>query len=141
MLKEATMTTVTPISGHVETRWTPQRLTSWSLLMVVVYLMWAAALGFFGSLVLMPWLDLPEGSLLLMAGGVTGWVAEIGMTVLLIAPIVVGVALAVKAVRRGGRWTAWLALGLNAVLIAQAVFSFIDAVHMTYYPQGGWLIW
>lgn len=135
------MTTVAPSPGHVQTRWTAQRLTRWSLLMIVVYLMWAIALGFFGSLVLMPWLDLSEGSLLLMAGGVAGWVAQIGMTVLLIAPIVVGMVLAVKAVRRGGRWTAWLALGLNAVVIAQAVFSFIDAVHMTYYPQGGWLFW
>jgi hypothetical protein len=109
--------------------------------MLPLYLVWAVALAFFGSLVLMPWLDLAEGGLLLMAGGVAGWVAEIGMTLLLIAPPVVGVVLAVKAVRRGGRWTAWLALGLCAVLIAQAVFSFIDAVHMTYYPQGGWLFW
>lgn len=58
------MTTVAPGPGQVETRWTAQRLTRWSLLMVVVYLMWAVALGFFGSLVVMPWLDLSEGSLL-----------------------------------------------------------------------------
>jgi hypothetical protein len=109
--------------------------------MVVAYVMWAIALGFFGSLVLMPWLGLAEGDLLLMAGGAAGWVAQTGMTLLLVAPVVVGLVLAVKAVRRGGRWAAWLGLGLNAILIAQAVFSFIDAVHMAYYPQGGWLIW
>ncbi len=43
--------------------------------------------------------------------------------------------------RRGGRLAAWLAFGLNAVIIAQAALSFVDAVHMTYYPNGGWLIW
>lgn len=135
------MTTVAPRPGPVSTTWPASRLTLWSLLMVIATLVWGVALGFFGSLVLMPWLGLSEGDLLLMAGGLAGWVAQVGMTLLLIAPALVGLGLAVTAMRRGGRLAAWLAFGLNAVIIAQAALSFVDAVHMTYYPNGGWLIW
>lgn len=122
-------------------RWSSSRLTQWSLLMLVVYLGWALVLGFFSSLVLMPQLGLSEGDLLLMAGGVWGWVAQVGMSLLLVVPVVIGVVLAVRAVRRGGRWGAWLALLLNAMAIAQVAVALLDAVHMTYYPQGGWLFW
>lgn len=118
-----------------------RQLTRWSLLMLPVYLVWALGLAMVGSMILMPMLDLSEGDLLLMAGGVAGWAAEILMGLAMAAPVIVGVVLAVKGLRRGGSWVAWVALGLNALLVAQAVFSFLDAIHMTYFPQGGWLFW
>jgi hypothetical protein len=135
------MTALAPTPSTADTRWPAQRLTVWSLMMLLVYVLWGLALGFFGSIVLLPALDLAEGDLLLMAGGVLGWVAEITMSLLLIAPCLIGLVLGIKAVRRGARTLAWLAVGLNVLPILQVAVAFLDSVHMTYYPQGGWLFW
>jgi len=133
----------TQISGPTTegTRWSAHRLTRLSFVMIAVYVLWALVLGFFGSLVLMPWLGLSEGDLLLMAGGAGGWVAEITMSLLMIVPAVVGIAAAVKSLRRGGRAVTWIPLILFAMAVLQVAFSFLDAVHIAYWPQGGWLIW
>jgi len=134
------MSVMVPPAQQERPVWSAHRLTVWSFLMLVVYVVWYFALGMLGMMVLLPALGLSEGDLLLMAGGVAGWVAEVGMSLLLVAPLVVGVVLAVTAIRRGGRW-AWVALVLNGLLVLQVVFAFLDTIHMTYYPQGGWLFW
>jgi hypothetical protein len=52
------------------------------------------------------------------------------------------------AAAEGTRWSASRLTRLSFVMIAlltiaglQVVLAFIDAIHMTYYPQGGWVIW
>ncbi len=94
--------------------------------------------GLIGWLVLMPLLGLNEGGLLLMAGGVAGWTAEIVSDLLVAAPAVAGAWFAVAALRSGGRLGAWAGLALNALLVALVIYTFVDAIHMTYYP-GDWL--
>jgi hypothetical protein len=41
--------------------------------------------------------------------------------------------------RHHGRGAAWVGLTLNALLVAFVIYMFVDAIHMTYYPQGDWL--
>ena len=53
----------------------------------------------------------------------------------LIGPAVVGVSFAVAALRHSGRWSAWVGLILNVLLVAFVIYMFVDAVHMTYSPQ------
>jgi hypothetical protein len=141
MGEEEAMIAQSPVAAAEGTRWSASRLTRLSFVMIAVYVLVAVILGFFGSLVLMPWLGLSEGDLLLMAGGTAGWVAEITMSLLLIVPAVVGVVAAAKSLRRGGPPVTWVPLVLLTMAGLQVILAFVDAIHMTYYPQGGWLIW
>jgi hypothetical protein len=95
--------------------------------------------SFVGEYVMLPWLGLHEGDLMLMERGVAGWVSEIAFALVLAAPALAGVAFAVRALRRAGRWQAWAGLAVNALLVLWVVYMFVDAVHMTYDPQGSWL--
>lgn len=55
---------------------------------------------------------------------------------IVLAPPVLGVVFASKALRRGAHAAAWTALALNAVLVPVMAYTFLDAVRMTYWP--GW---
>lgn len=134
------MNVQTPAQGRSHQPWSPGRLTRWSLLMIVVYVVWALVLGMTLGALLMSWLGLSEGDLLLMAGGAGGWLSSIAMSALIAVPLVLGTVLGVKAVRRGSR-RVWIALVINVLLLAQIVFAFLDAIRMTYHPEGGWLLW
>ncbi len=126
------MTAQSPVVTTEETRWSANRLTRLSFVMIAVYVLVAVALGFFGSLVLMPWLGLSEGDLLLMAGGAAGWVAQISMSLLMLIPAIVGIVAAATSLRLGGRAVTWIPLVLLSAAGLQVVFSFIDAIQMTY---------
>jgi hypothetical protein len=133
------MTAIAPVSGGAAgsqqrvTRW-----TRWSLWMLPTFLAVFVVTSFVGEYVMLPWLGLNEGDLMLMERGVAGWVSEVAFALVLIAPPVFGVTLAVAALRHSGRWPAWLGLTLNALLVAFVIYMFVDAVHMTYNPHGVW---
>jgi hypothetical protein len=99
----------------------------------------AIVTSFVSEYVMLPWLGLHEGDLMLMERGVAGWASEIVFALLLLAPAALGLVFAVAALRHSGRWPAWVGLVLNAILIVIVVYSFVDAVHMTYNPHSAWL--
>lgn len=112
-------------------------LTRWSLLMVPIFVVVWTVLDVL-SLWVLELLDLHEGDLFLMQRGFAGWATQVlFFLVAAIAPVV-GVWLAVAALRGRGKWHAWVGLVLNALAIVLLVYVFIDAIHLTYYP-GGWL--
>lgn len=134
------MTTIAPPPGR--TAASDQKVTRWaqrSLWMLPVFLVAFLVTSFIGEYVMLPWLGLHEGDLMLMERGVAGWTSEIAFGLVLVAPAVTGVVFAIAALRTSGRWTAWVGLALNAILVAFVIYTFADAVHMTYYPQGNWL--
>ena len=88
----------------------------------------------YAGVVVLDWLGLGEGDLWLFARNVWGWVAEIGFTLLVGAPAGVGIAYAVRALRRGARASAGAALALDSVLLLLVLYMFADAVRMTYWP-------
>lgn len=130
---------VPPTDTQSERGTTVSRLTRWSLWMVPLFFLVFVVTDTFGTWVVLDWLDLNEGDLFLMAGGFAGWATEILFALVLVAAPVVGVWLAVSALRRGGRAGAWSGLVLNGLLIVLVGYLFLDAIHMTYYPGGGWL--
>lgn len=121
-------------SGPEATVWTHR-----SLWMLPTFLVVFLVTSFVGEYVMLPWLGLHQGDLMLMERGVAGWASEVAFALVLIAPPVVGVAFAIAALRRSGRWAAWVGLTMNALLVALVVYMFVDAIHMTYDPQGAWL--
>ncbi|MGN6612015.1 MAG: hypothetical protein ACTHLJ_09585 [Angustibacter sp.] len=128
------MTTSNPV--HHTTAHDPveaARSTRAAWLMVPVWVAMFIATSYAGVVVL-DWLGLGEGDLWLFAHNVWGWVAEIGFAILLAAPAAVGVAYAVRALRRGGRGLAGGARAVNALLLALVLYMFADAVRMTYWP-------
>lgn len=134
------VTTVAPSPGRTAT--SDQKVTMWthrSLWMLPTFLAVFLVTSLVGEYVLLPWLGLHEGDLMLMERGVAGWTSEIAFALVLIAPAVTGVVMAIAALRHSGRRGAWVGLVLNALLVAFVVYTFVDAVHMTYYPKGGWL--
>ena len=110
-----------------------RRLSTWSLLMLPVFVVVYFVTGVVGEYVVLGWLGLPEGSLFLMEGGVAGWLFEIGFALLLVAAPVAGVWCAVRSLRQGGRWPAWTGLVLNALLVLVVVYTFVDAINMSYF--------
>lgn len=108
-------------------------LTTWSLLMLPVFVAVYVVTSFVGEYVVLDWLGLPEGSLFLMEEGLAGWVTEIAFALLLVAPPVVGIWFAVRALRDGRRWPAWTGLVLNALLVLLVAYQFVDAVRMSFF--------
>ncbi len=134
------MTAVVPPTGTESPRdERMSRLTRRSLWMVPLFLLVFVVTDMIGTWLVLDWLGLNEGDLLLMAGGFAGWATEIIFALVLVAAPVAGVWFAITALRRGGKGGAWAGLVLNALLILLVVFLFLDAIHMTYYPSGGWL--
>lgn len=111
------------------------RLTRWSLLMVPAFIVIYFVTSLIGLYLIFPILDLHEGDLLLFARDVAGWMAAIVTWLLLAAAPITGVVLAVKAVRRGGRLSAWFGLVLNAALTLLVSYMVFDEIRMTYFPQ------
>lgn len=124
----------TGASGRKVVAWTRR-----SLWMLPAFLAAFVVTSYVGEYVVLPWLGLGEGDLMLMERGVAGWVSEVTFALVLAAPAVVGVVFAVAALRHSGRWAAWVGLTVNALLVALVIYMFVDAVHMTYHPQGAWL--
>lgn len=108
-----------------------RRLTRWSLVMLAVAVVLAVVLAVPYGWVLRL-LDLREGDLALMAGGWGGWTAETAFDLLPAVPMLVGMQLAVRALRHRARWPAWAALGLNAAGVLWCVYVYADAIQMTY---------
>lgn len=134
------MATVAP--SHGGTSASGQKVRDWthrSLWMLPTFLAVFAVTGLVGEYLMLPWLGLNEGDLMLMQRGVAGWASEVGFALVQVAPAVVGVAFAIAALRHSGRVAAWVGLALNALLVAFVIYMFVDAVHMTYYPQVSWL--
>lgn len=134
------MTTIAPLRS-TPTRPDPKVVT-WthrSLWMLPAFLVAFFVTGVVGEYVVLPRLGLNEGDLMLMQRGVAGWVCEVGFALVLAAPAVAGIVFAVAALRRSAHVSAWVALIANAALATVVLYMFLDAVHMTYYPQGGWL--
>jgi hypothetical protein len=99
------MTALAPSVGGADAR----KVTVWthrSLWMVPTFLAVFFVTSYVGQYVMLPWLGLGEGDLMLMERGVAGWTSEIAFGLLLVAPAVAGVVLAVAALRHAGRWTA-----------------------------------
>jgi hypothetical protein len=115
------------------------RWTRWSLWMLPTFLVAFLVTSIVGEYVMLPWLGLNEGDLMLMDRGMAGWVSEVAFALVLVTPAVFGVIFAIAALRRSGRWPAWVGLILNALLVAFVIYMFVDAIHMTYDPQGAWL--
>ena len=134
------MTAIAPSPGG--TAASDQKATRWtrrSLWMLPTFLVVFLVTSFVGEYVMLPWLGLNEGDLMLMERGVAGWASEVAFAVVLVAPAVVGVTFAIAALRHSSRWSAWVGLILNALLVAFVIYMFVDAVHMTYHPQSDWL--
>ena len=134
------MTAVAPSpSGTAATDQKAAMRTHRSLWMLPVFFGAFLVTSVIGEYVMLPWLGLNEGDLMLMERGVAGWASEIAFALVLVAPVVVGVVDAIAALRRSGGWLAWVGLTLNALLVAWVIYTFVDAIHMTYHPQGDWL--
>lgn len=118
------------VADHRVARW-----TRWSLWMLPVFLVALIVSSIVGSALLSAF-GLHEGDLLLMQRGVAGWAAEIGVSLLLVTPAVVGVVLATKALRHGAGRAAWVGLVANGLLVLWTAFVFANAVRMTYFPGG-----
>ena len=105
----------------------------WSLLMLPVFVVVYFVTAFVGEYVVLDLLDLPEGSLFLMAGGFAGWAVEILFALVLVSAPLAGTWLAVRAVRSGAGTKAWTGLVLNGLLVLLVLYMFIDAVRMSYF--------
>lgn len=111
-----------------------RRLTRRSYLMLPVALLVAVLLAVpFGWVLHL--LGLHEGDLLLMARGWAGWTAETAFDLVQAVPLLLGAWFATRALRRGARWPAWAALGLNAAGVLLCVYVYVDAISLTYWPQ------
>lgn len=111
------------------------RLTRWSLLMLPTFVIVYLVTSVIGLYLVLGLLGLSEGDLFLMQRGVAGWVMEVLFALLLVAAPVAGVWFAGAALRRRGRWGAWVGLVLNGLLVLLVAYMFVDAILMTYYPH------
>jgi hypothetical protein len=110
------------------------RLIRWSWAMVPAFLLiWLLAGSLLFYLLKGP-LGLQEGEVLLMARSVAGWFAEVGSFLLVGATPLAGVAFGVAALRRG-QSIALSAVVVNAALWLLTLYTFIDDIHMTYFPS------
>jgi hypothetical protein len=128
------MTTSNPV--HHATAHDPveaARSTRAAWLMVPVWVAMFIATSFAGAVVL-GWLGLAEGELFLFARNAAGWVAEVTFALLLAAPAALGLVYAIRALRRGAHALAAAALAVHALLVIVVLYTFADAVRMTYWP-------
>lgn len=117
------------------TEWSASRLTHWSWGMAGTFVVLTALVGtVFFRLVSGP-LGIHEGDVTLMARSAAGWVAEVGSTSIVLAAPVVGMVLGTRAIRRGGTWGPWAALAVNAACALVTLYTFVDNVHMAYFPS------
>ncbi|HEY7718375.1 MAG TPA: hypothetical protein VH915_06420 [Pedococcus sp.] len=104
-----TVDTPTP-SRRTEAR-SPLRRAYWSLAMLPVFVGWTLAFILLSALVAQ-WLGQAT------AGGevpyIESWLLWLAVTLAWVAPLVVGVVLGAKAVRRGAGRAGWVALATNA---------------------------
>lgn len=112
------------------------RLTRRSFWMLPLFALAYVATSVVGFYVVIPLLGLSEGDLFLFARNAAGWAFELLFLLLVLAPPVLGVVFATRALRRGAHAAAWTALVLNALAGLVMVYTFLDAVRMTYWP--GW---
>lgn len=85
--------------------------------------------------VIFPVIGLEQGAILLFAHSTAGWSAAIITWALLALAPVTGLVLAARALRRGGRTGAWLALALNSLTALLTAYFVFDQLRMTYFPQ------
>jgi hypothetical protein len=133
------MTTATPspeIVAHPDTE--SARLTRWSWAMLPAFAVIWLATGLF-SLWALGWFGLVEGDLILMAHSVGAWVLDVVLWVISLSAPVAGVVFAVSALRRGGKWGAWVGLAVNTLLILVVVYGVVNEIHMSYFPGITWL--
>lgn len=107
------------------------RLMRWSFSMLLVFAfayLVAAAVGFW----LLGALGLNDGDLLLMDHSAIGWIAEIGLTLVLATPPVIGVVLGVRAIRAGAGKLALVAVAINGLLALMALVTFVGNIVITY---------
>ena len=110
------MTTATPAHGaahHAGADAGASTRASW--LMVPVWVVTFIATSYLGVLAL-DVLGLGEGDLFLFARNAAGWAVEIAFALVLAAPAAAGIGYAVQATRHGGRWGAWTALAVHALM-------------------------
>jgi hypothetical protein len=108
--------------------------------MLLAFLVWALVLGFSVRWCRCPRLGSPKATCCSWHTGSPDGGALTTMSVRLMAPAVVGVILAVKALRRGSRALGWGARLLNLAVIARTTLSFPTAVRGTHFPCFGWLL-
>ncbi|HET8616401.1 MAG TPA: hypothetical protein VFL94_12810 [Actinomycetales bacterium] len=108
-----------------------ERLTRWSYAMLLAFVLAYAVAGVVGYWLLGA-LGLNDGDLLLMDRSVVGWVTEVGLTLVLLAPPAVGIALAIRAVRAGARTLAFVAAALNGSLVLIALVTLVGNIWITY---------
>ena len=88
-------------------RWSSSRLTTWSWAMVPGFLvLWGLSGTVYFHLLEGP-LGIREGEVILMARSASGWAAEVGSVLVLLAVPFLGVLLGIRAIHRGGRWGSW----------------------------------
>ncbi len=115
--------------------WSASRLTKWSWVMVPGFLfLWGLSGTVYFHLLEGP-LGIHEGDVILMARSAAGWAAEVGSVLILLAVPVLGVLLGVRAIHRGGRWGSWAAVVVNAGFALLLLYTFMDEIHMTYFPS------
>lgn len=125
---------VTPTSGQ---RLAPapqsdaDRLTRWSFYLLLVFVFAYLVAGVVGYWLLGA-LGLTDGDLLLMDHSAAGWAAEIGLTLVLAAPPIVGVVLAIRAIRRGARTLAFVAGAINGLLVLMTLVTLVGNIWITY---------
>ena len=111
------------------------RLTRRSFWMLGLFVLAYFATSFVGLYIVVPLLGLNEGDLFLFARNPAGWAFEILFLLVVLAPPVLGVGYAAKALRRGAHAAAWTALVVNALFVLVMVYTFLDAIRMTYWPE------
>ncbi len=113
----------------------PRRVAGWSLWVVAVFVGVYFLTSLVGLYLVFPVLGLQQGDIFLFAHSVGGWVAAVVGWLLLAAAPVTGVVLAVRALRLGGRASAWVALALNALVTLFVAYTVFDEIRMAYFPQ------
>jgi hypothetical protein len=111
------------------------RLTRRAYWMLATFVGAYIVTSFVGLYVVIPLLGLSEGDLFLFARDVAGWAFEILFLLLVLSPLALGVVFAARALRHGARAGAWTALLLNAFFALVMLYTFLDAIRMTYWPE------
>lgn len=118
------------VSAH-PLRWSFLMLPAFLILFIIASLLEAATMQAVG---------LTEGDLLLMDKSAVAWIVAILLFALTAAAPLVGIWLGLRATRDGERrpggtaWRGWVALALNAAVLALLVYGFVDQVRMSYWP-------
>lgn len=108
------------------------RMSGWSWRMLPAF----AVAYFITSIAYEPVLKMRgqhEGDLLAMTEDVAGVVLEVVFALVLVAAPVLGVVLAIRALRRQATRSAWAALVLNGLLVLLVLYQFVDAIRMSFF--------